>query len=323
MVKRLVRKRVSIKRTKTKLITRIVISAVLFIIGFNFSYSSFFREYPLYGVPFLAEIIISVSAGLVGFYIIPKMFSNVVLWLENLIIKAVTEIVTNFWEQQTKNITIRKRAKQKRIARETEKEEKDELRNSIVLDTSVLVDGRILGIVGSGFLNTPLIVPEAVLNELHLISDNDDRLKRERGRRGLDVVNALKKQVSVKIPVIKNPEKDVDKSLIAFSKKNKLRLMTLDFNLNKLATINGIKVLNINDLMEAVKISVLPGEELEVKIVQKGKEREQGVGYSNDGTMIIVMGAGSRIGETLLARVQKVIQRSSGKIIFAELVKVG
>ena len=139
---------------------------------------------------------------------------------------------------------------------------KKDLSGGALLDTSVLVDGRVLSIAKSGFLPEKIIIPKAVLAELHLISDNKDSLKRQRGRRGLDVVNALRKERSLKIltPAISSKTNLVDKILLSFAKSNKLKLVTLDFNLNKLAKAEGVEVLNINELVEAVKMDLLPGE---------------------------------------------------------------
>ena len=192
--------------------------------------------------------------------------------------------------------------------------------NSIVVDTSMLVDGRILDIVKTGFFDKTLVIPPAVLNELHLISDSQNKLKRERGRRGLDMVKKLKGKTKVVNPEIKTKETEVDKLLLEFAKKNKLPLMTLDFNLNKLAQARGVQVLNINELVEAVKVSVMPGEVFTVEISHKGREKKQGVGYMPDGTMIVVEEAKTMVGKEVEAKVQRVIQSPAGKIIFCERV---
>ena len=302
------------------LITRVVLAAVFFIIGFNFSYSSFFKENPLYGVPFLAEVVISLVSAAIGFYIIPIFFERAKYWIETLIINTVYEIVSNFWDQQAKNISQRKRAKQKQKSEEEKKRLKKQLEDSIVVDTSVLVDGRIVDIISAGFLSRTLVVTKAVLNELHLIADNKDSLKRQKGRRGLDTVKKLKDHTKVVFPDIKSKEAEVDKILVSFAKNNKLPLMTLDFNLNKRSVAEGIKVLNINDLVNAVKAPFLPGEELEVEIVQAGKEKEQGVGYMPDGTMVVVEDAKSLLGKKIKVKVARVIQSSAGKIVFASLL---
>lgn len=301
-------------------ITRGIISAVFFIFGFNFAYGAFFKDNPLYGVPYLAEVLISLVAALAGYYIVPQIIHNTKKWIEKLIIDTVTEIVGNFWEQQTTRINNRKRQKQRKLAAEKRRKHKKELEESVVVDTSVLVDGRILGLVTTGFFKYNLVIPGAVKNELHLISDSNDKLKRERGRRGLDIINELKKQTRILSPNIKTKKADVDNILMDFAKKNKLRLMTLDFNLNKRAKASGVQVLNINELVEAIKVSVLPGEIMDVTIVQKGKEKKQGVGYMPDGTMIVVEDAKDLMDTTQKVKVARVIQSPAGQIIFTDLV---
>jgi uncharacterized protein YacL len=303
------------------LIARAIISVVLFIIGFNFSNTAFFAENPLYGVSYLAEVMISLTSAAIGFFLIPKFLIQIQRWFEQLIVKTVTDIVSNFWDQQTSRMNERKRDKQKQKAAQEKAELEEQLKNSVVLDTSVLIDGRIFDIVKTGFFDKTLIIPIAVLNELHLISDNQDKLKRERGRRGLDYVKKLKSVATVHSPKTNSKEKDVDNKLLDFAKRHKVPLMTQDFNLNKVAQASGVKVLNLNDLVEAVKLTVLPGEELEVEISHEGKAKKQGVGYMPDGTMIVVEDARELVGQSLRVKVNKVIQKSAGKIIFSKLIK--
>ena len=303
------------------LITRAVIGAVLFIVGFNFSYSSFFKENPLYGVNFLAETLISITMALFGFYIIPVLYQRLKTWVEMLILNAVSEIVGNFWEQQTRRINNKKRAKRKKTARENKRKLQVQLENSIVVDTSVLVDGRILDIVKTGFLDNTLVIPSAVANELHLISDSDNKQKRERGRRGLDIIKQLKNKTKVFSPSIKTKKNGVDSIILEFAKNNKLKLMTQVFNVNKLASASGVNVLNVNELVDAVKVSVIPGEKLSVEITHPGKEKNQGVGYMPDGTMLVVENAKDLVGKEVECKVNRVIQSPAGKIIFCKLIK--
>lgn len=298
---------------------KIILSGGLFIIGFNFSYNSFFKENPLYGIPFLAEVLISITSALIGFYIIPMLLLRARDWIETLIINTVSDIVRSFWDQQSKKMNDRKKEKRKQKKEEAAKKLAEDLENAIVLDTSILVDGRILDVVKTGFLDNTLVVSSEVMDELHKISDSAKKLKRERGRRGLDMVKKLKGATKVIMPDLNVKEKGVDKQLLKYCKDKKLKMMTLDFNLNKLSQAKGVKVLNINDLVDAVKISVLPGEELTVEIVQEGKEKKQGVGYMPDGTMLIVENARDLVGKEVLAKVQRVIQSSAGKIIFCDL----
>ncbi len=197
--------------------------------------------------------------------------------------------------------------------------------NPILVDTSVLIDGRILPIVNSGFLTGTLLVTQFVLGEVQHIADNADPLRRAKGRRGLEVVGKLKWQrvnPSLKIKIMSEdlPEvKEVDHKLVALAKQWKVRLLTVDFNLAQLARAQGIKVLNINDLAQALKMAVIPGEELTVKITHAGKEREQGVGYLIDGTMIVVDQARDKVGSEIVVVITKVHQTPAGQLFFARL----
>jgi uncharacterized protein YacL len=249
-----------------------------------------------------------------------RLFPRVKAWAETFISKTITDIVNNFWEQQSKKLADSREQKAKRKTEEKEKKIKEELSHGVLLDTSVLIDGRILDIVKTGFMTGPFIVPKIVINELHLVSDSEDKLKREKGRRGLDMLKELKSLSKVIVLNQQSSENQADKELIDVAKNYKVRLMTLDFNLNKVAGVSGIKVLNINELVNAVKTSVLPGEELSVKIVQEGKEKEQGVGYMPDGTMIVVEGARALVGSDVMAKVSRVIQTNAGKMIFCNVL---
>jgi uncharacterized protein YacL len=264
-----------------------------------------------------------ILAGLLALFlairILPGLFIRIKNWAEKFIARTVTDIVNSFWEQQSKRLQESRRQKKNKKKNENDKKMRSNLADSIILDTSVLIDGRILDIVKTGFLNNTLIVPKAVLNELHLISDSDETLKRQKGRRGLDMIKSLKEATKV---IIFNPttsENEVDKELINIAKKYKIRLMTLDYNLNKVATVSGVKVLNINELVNAVKTVVIPGETLKIKLVQEGKEKNQGVGYMPDGTMIVVEGAKEMVGKDVEVKVARVIQTNAGKMIFCSL----
>ncbi|OGC67024.1 hypothetical protein A2450_04110 [candidate division WWE3 bacterium RIFOXYC2_FULL_40_11] len=207
----------------------------------------------------------------------------------------------------------------KKSQEEAEKKVKD-LQNGVVLDTSVLIDGRILDIAKTGFLDKNYIVPQCVLAELHTLSDSKDSIKRQRGRRGLDVANKLKKYGQVTtIDDVSKVVGDVDKKVTMLAKDKGIPLMTLDFNLNKVASISGVKVLNINELVDAIKTVLLPGENVIVEIVNQGKTNSQGIGYLGDGTMIVVDGARDKVGQEVAAKVKKVIQSKAGRMIFCEI----
>ncbi|HUU43131.1 MAG TPA: PIN domain-containing protein, partial [Planctomycetota bacterium] len=188
-----------------------------------------------------------------------------------------------------------------------------------VLDTSVIIDGRIADIAETGVLDNPLVVPRFVLDELQGIADSSDRLKRNRGRRGLDVLNRLQKcpRVTVQIrDMVLDSAESVDSKLVQTAKNINGRVVTNDFNLNKIAQLQGIEVINVNDLAQALRPVVLPGEELEVKVIRPGEEPGQGVGYLDDGTMVVVEQGRDFIGQKAMLIVSNVYQTSAGRMIF-------
>jgi uncharacterized protein YacL len=302
-----------------QLLVRSILALLLFILGFNFSRSAFFAEYPLFGVSYLAEIIISTFAAFIGFFYVPKLLFLGKNALENLMIITVAEIVNHFWDLQSKRIQEQRRIKQLKKAEEEKHKQFEEYKGALLIDTSALIDGRIVELVKLHFIESNLIIPQFVIDELHTLSDSKDDLKRKKGRRGLDIIRDLKKKTKVLIPELKNTGEGVDKLLIKYAKENKTRLMTMDFNLNKVASVSGIKILNINELANSIKTVILPGEEMLVKIIHEGKEKEQGVGYLQDGTMIIVDKAKDKVSQEIGVKVNKIIQSPAGKIIFASV----
>jgi uncharacterized protein YacL len=192
----------------------------------------------------------------------------------------------------------------------------------ILLDTSVIIDGRIADIANTHFLSSKLILPRFVLKELQLIADSSDPLKRARGRRGLDVLNAIQSNpnITVKIHELDFPEfNTVDAKLVKMGQVLQAKVFTNDYNLNKVAELQGVKVLNINDLANALKPVVMPGEEMEIKILKEGKEHEQGVAYLDDGTMVVVDNGKRRLGYTVKVTITSVLQTQAGRMIFAKL----
>lgn len=191
-----------------------------------------------------------------------------------------------------------------------------------ILDTSVIIDGRITDITRTGFLEGRLTVPRFVLRELQTVADSEDVLKRNRGRRGLDVLNTLQREPKVQIDVsdIDYPEvADVDSKLVRLASDSGGGIMTNDYNLNKVAELQGVRVLNINELANALKPVVLPGEEMSVQIIREGKEAGQGVGYLDDGTMVVVDGGKNYVGEHADLLVTSVLQTPAGRMIFTKL----
>ncbi len=191
-----------------------------------------------------------------------------------------------------------------------------------IVDTSVLIDGRIVDIIKSHFLGGKFIIPQFVLKELQSIADSHEDLKRKKGRRGLDVLNSLQKKDDIEVEIIDIdfPDVDeVDRKLVELAKKMEGSLLTTDYNLNRVATVQNIEVLNINDLATALKPQILPGEKLRIFVYKRGKDREQGVGYMEDGTMVVVEDGVDAIGTTVDIEVTTVLQTSVGRIIFGRI----
>ena len=194
--------------------------------------------------------------------------------------------------------------------------------NSKILDTSVIIDGRIAAITETGFIEGALIIPQFVLNELQHIADSSDSIKRTRGKRGLEVLHHIQKQANVDVRIVDRDYpavKEVDSKLIELAKEVRGKIITNDSNLNKVAELQGIEVLNINELANAIKPVVLPGEEINVKILKEGKEMGQGVAYLDDGTMIVVDNGRKQMGKTIDVIVTSVLQTPAGRMIFARL----
>ena len=191
-----------------------------------------------------------------------------------------------------------------------------------ILDTSVIIDGRIADISETGFIDGSLVIPQFVLSELQMVADSADSMKRNRGRRGLDVLQRIQKMPQLNIQILEDDfpnVREVDMKLIELAKLYACKIVTNDFNLNKVAQLHGVEVLNINELANALKPVVLPGEEMTVTIIKEGKEINQGVAYLDDGTMIVVEGARRHIGETLDVVTSSVLQTVAGKMIFASI----
>ncbi len=191
---------------------------------------------------------------------------------------------------------------------------------SVLLDTSVIIDGRIADISRTGFLSGTMLVPRFVLNELQHIADSSDALRRNRGRRGLDILNRMQKDTARPLRITDmdvDEVREVDDKLIALAKRLRCPVLTNDYNLNRVAEIQGVTVLNVNELANAVRLVFLPGESMRIEIIQEGKEVGQGVGYLDDGTMIVVEEGRRYIGTALNVTVTKVLQTAAGRMIFA------
>ena len=197
-----------------------------------------------------------------------------------------------------------------------------EEKRSILLDTSVIIDGRIADVAATGFLQSSMLLPRFVLNELQYIADSSDPIRHQRGRRGLEVLNRLKKDTRTPLHVTDLDVEDVhetDEKLIVLAKQMHGPILTNDYNLNRVAEIQGVTVLNLNDLANAIRVIFLPGELLSVYIIQEGKEPGQGVGYLEDGTMVVVDDGRRYVDRTVSVVVTKVLQTSAGRMIFARI----
>ncbi len=207
------------------------------------------------------------------------------------------------------------------IGIETEEKTGQDLK---ILDTSVIIDGRIADVAETGFISGVVIIPKFVLNEIQALADSRDPIKRSRARRGLDILNKLKENSTIDLRIISKdfPEiRGVDMKLIALAKELRANIVTNDYNLNKIAKLDDVRILNINDLANALKMVFLPGEEFELDVLKEGKENNQGVGYLPDGTMVVVANGQSYIGRRILVKVTSVLQTSAGRIVFTEVKK--
>jgi uncharacterized protein YacL len=192
------------------------------------------------------------------------------------------------------------------------------------MDTSAIIDGRIADISKTGFVHGTMIIPRFILDELRHVADSSDALRRNRGRRGLEILNKLRREAEVPIQILdvdapEDPE--VDAKLVTLAKNLKANILTTDFNLDRVAELQGVRVLNINELANALKPVVLPGEEMVVLIIQEGKEFGQGVGFLDDGTMVVVEGGKRHINSHLDVSVTRVLQTAAGRIIFAQTLE--
>ncbi|GAB4449488.1 MAG: PIN/TRAM domain-containing protein [Anaerolineae bacterium] len=194
--------------------------------------------------------------------------------------------------------------------------------SGLLLDTSVIIDGRIADISQTGFIRTPMIVPRFVLNELQYIADSPETLRRNRGRRGLEILRQLQEDSPVPVQISDldvEGVKGADDKLVMLGKQLNLPIVTNDFNLNSVARLQGVTVLNINELANAIKTVILPGETIDIKIIQEGKERDQGVGYLSDGTMVVVENGRRYQDRSMEVTVTKVLQTNAGRMIFAKM----
>ncbi|CAM2767960.1 PIN/TRAM domain-containing protein [Hathewaya histolytica] len=272
------------------------------------------------------EILFGTAGAIIGL-IISTLFLNQ-LKTESILWTFLTIIITVIVVVICTDIAVRKRediysffVSLKKTSSSIKDKKSKNKGTSKVLDTSVIIDGRILDICQTGFVEGVLIVPEFVLEELRHIADSSDDLKRTRGRRGLDILNKMQTELKLPLEISETDFKDVkevDSKLLKLAQSLNGKVITNDYNLNKVAKFQGVEVLNINELANAIKPIVLPGEEMKIQVVKDGKESGQGIGYLDDGTMIVVEGAKKHIGEFMDVQVTSVLQTAAGRMIFAK-----
>jgi uncharacterized protein YacL len=276
-----------------------------------------------------SDVIIGTIGGIIGL-IISTLFFAVVknTGLTGIIFTIVSIIVTLIITALGVDITVRKKddiysifSSIKKTNSPTKDKKNKGKYHPKILDTSVIIDGRIFDICQTGFIEGNLVIPNFVLVELRHIADSSDDLKRNRGRRGLDILNKIQNELKIPVDITEKdfPDiKEVDAKLLKLAQVMDGKVITNDFNLNKVAQFQGVKVLNINELANAVKPVVLPGEEMKIQIIKDGKESGQGIAYLDDGTMIVVEGGKRHIGEIMNVIVTSVLQTAAGRMIFAK-----
>ena len=274
----------------------------------------------------LAELLLGIFSVLISllisylFYALISKIPIVGPYIGILIAIFVFGVTVGTLIKRRKEILEAMKIQPKRFGERTPKEKK--FYPKYLLDTSAIIDGRILELIDSGFIDGTIFIPTFILEELQMVADSEDSSKRVRGRRGLDILQRLKEEYPEKIKIFdaKGERIPIDTKLINLAKKMKAKVITTDFNLSQVARTRGIKVLNINELAHALRKVVLPGERLQVRIVKQGKERAQGVGYLDDGTMVVVEDGKYHIGEVVDVEVTSLLQGPTGTMIFGDIV---
>lgn len=261
----------------------------------------------------IIRVLVTLLAALTGFLIFPK------------IAKKISDTTVKFFNILVRRVSLEMSYQMNKISKPSfpfgQKSSRSIPQSGIILDTSAVIDGRILDIAKTGFIFGALIIPKFVLIELQLVADSSDSIKRGRGRRGFETIESLKKTKEVSVHILDKEVKgkNVDEKLLNLAKSLKARLITTDYNLNRVASASNLQVLNINDLSNALKTVVIPGEKLKIKIIHKGKDDNQGVGYLEDSTMVIVAGGAKYVDKTVSIEITKSLQSPTGRIIFGRL----
>jgi len=273
------------------------------------------------------EMMFGIAGAIVGL-VISSFFATIFARINNILWTVVALIISILMAVLGAYIAIKKKeelinmfSSLKKINSKDRKNKNISRGDPKVLDTSVIIDGRIFDICQTGFIEGALVIPNFVLEELRHIADSSDALKRNRGRRGLDILNKIQNELNIEVQITEKdfPEiAEVDSKLLKLAQVLNGKVITNDYNLNKVAKFQGVPVLNINELANAVKPVVLPGEEMTIQIIKDGKESGQGIAYLDDGTMIVVEGARRHIGEIMDVVVTSVLQTAAGRMIFAK-----
>ena len=270
---------------------------------------------------------VGLLVGLLAAYLVGSAFSAVRVPILNTVVPIILTLLFGYlgfqvgFKKRDELLNLFTKSHKKKASESDEEEEENQNKRLKILDTSVIIDGRIADICQTGFLEGTILIPHFVLNELQHIADSSDALKRNRGRRGLDILNRIQKDLPIKVEMYEGDFEDiqeVDSKLVKLAKLTGGMVVTNDFNLNKVCEFQNVAVLNINDLANAVKPVVLPGEEMNVQVIKDGKEQNQGIAYLDDGTMIVVEGGRDHIGKRLDVLVTSVLQTSAGRMIFAK-----
>lgn len=262
--------------------------------------------------------------GLILGVIMSKLFSDVLILLrvEPQVLSLVRTTMTLILCYLCMVIAMRGRDEFNIIIPYVRFSRQDQSESMIVIDTSVIIDGRIVDICKTKFIEGKMVVPRFVLKELQQIADSADPIKRQRGRRGLEVLNTIQKDIGISVTIHEEdfPDvREVDAKLVKLAKLLDARIFTVDFNLNRVAAIQGVKVLNINELANVLKPVVFPGETMEIKLFKEGKEHNQAVGYLDDGTMVVAEDGRRFIGQTVKVAVTSVLQTQAGRMIFTKI----
>jgi uncharacterized protein YacL len=265
--------------------------------------------------------------GLLVAFLIGSAFNTIRVPILNTVVPIILTLLFGYlgfqvgFKKRDELLSLLLKTSKKKSTNSDDNEEEGKNHRLKILDTSVIIDGRIADICQTGFLEGTIVIPQFVLNELQHIADSSDALKRNRGRRGLDILNRIQKELPIKVEMYEGDFEEiqeVDSKLVKLAKVSGGIVVTNDFNLNKVCEFQNVAVLNINDLANAVKPVVLPGEEMNVQVIKDGKEHNQGIAYLDDGTMIVVEGGRDYIGKRIEVLVTSVLQTSAGRMIFAK-----